>query len=179
MRRDKRLRETGVLDFTAAEDYALPAAFKILKELYHDGANHYGRIVSVSPSELSERKLRHGDTGIPRFVAVMDTSGGRTLRFAPEPSGTYTLRMEYEQQVDALSDTNTSNWLLQTAPDLYLWASLSAAEGFLQEDARISIWKQEYEQAANEFKADKDRREFGGSLAPRPRHIIGEDVRQR
>ncbi len=179
MGRDKRLREIGTLDFAAAEDYALPTSFKAVKDLYHDGASHYGRLAKVSPSELSERKLRHGDTGVPRFFSVIETVSGRTLRFAPEPSGTYTLRMVYEQNIDALADSNTSNWLLEAAPDLYLWAALSGASGFLQEDDRIALWKQEYDQAADEYRKDKDHREFSGPLTPRPRYIVGEDVRRR
>lgn len=177
--RDGRLREIATLDFAAAEGYALPTSFKAMQDLYHDGASQYGRLILVSPSELSERKLRHGDTGVPRFFSVIETSSGRTLRFAPEPSGTYTLRMVYEAEVDALSDSNTSNWLLAAAPDLYLWAALSAAEGYLQEDSRVDLWKREYDQAANEYRKDKDRRQYAGSLTPRPRYIIGEDVRGR
>lgn len=179
MGRDKRLREIGTLDFVASEDYALPSNFKAMKELYHDGASHYGRLALVSPAELSERKLRHGDTGVPRFFSVIETVSGRTLRFAPEPSGTYTLRMIYEQNIDALADGNTSNWMLVSAPDLYMWAALSVMEGFLQEDSRVALWKQEYDQAAKEYRRDKDRREFAGPLTPRPRMIVGEDVRRR
>ena len=176
LKRDSRLIEIATLDFVAAEDYALPGVYKALKELYHDGASNFGRIYLVSAAELSERKRRHGDTGVPRWVAVMETSAGRTLRFAPEPSGTYTLRMIYEVELEPLSDEDTTNWLLQAAPDLYLWASLSAAEGYLQEDDRITLWKQEYDQAANEYKKDKLNRQYSGPLTPRPAHIIGEDV---
>lgn len=179
LKRDKRLREILTVDFNASEDYSLPSGFKSPVSLYHDGAQQYGRIAMVSPAELSERKLRHGDTGVPRFSAVIATSAGRTLRFAPEPDATYGLRMVYEAGVDALSDSNTTNWLLDIAPDLYLWASLSAAEGYLQEDSRVQLWKQEYDQAAEEFKMDRKRTEHGGPLAPRPRIIIGEDVKRR
>ncbi len=177
--RDRRLVEIGTLDFSASEDYALPDSFRAVRELYHDGASQYGRLKSVAPGELSERKLRHGDTGIPRFFSVIETVSGRTLRFAPEPSGTYTLRMIYDVGLDALSDSNASNWLLVSAPDLYLWAALSCAEGYLQEDDRVALWKQEYDQAAKEYKKDKDRRQYSGPLTPRPRHIIGEGVRRR
>ena len=177
--RDPRLRNIATQDFTAVEDYALPTDFKAIVDIYLDGSSQYGRISVVSPTELAERKLRHGDTGVPRFVAVIDTVAGRTLRFAPEPSSTssYTVRMVYEEGVDALSDSNTSNWLLDEAHDLYLWAALSATEGYLQEDSRVALWKSEYEQAADEFEKDKNRRQYGGPLTPRPRTIIGEDVR--
>lgn len=179
MKRDRRLRQTQVLDFTASEGYVLPTGFNSLVSLYHDGTSRYGRINIVSADELSERKLRHGDTGVPAFAAVVDGPVGASqhyLRFAPEPSGTYALRMTYEAELTNLSATNTSNWLLEQAPDLYLWASLSAAEGFLQEDQRVGLWKNEYEQAADEFELNKKNRGYSGSLTPRPRSIIGEDV---
>ena len=176
MKRDTRLVEISVLDFNAVEDYALPLQFKAVKNLYHDGASQYGRIRMVSVDELAERKLRHGDTGVPRWASVIETSIGRKLRFAPEPDGTYGLRLLFETELDVLSTANTSNWLLAAAPDIYLWGSLSCAEGFLQEDERIGLWKSEYDQAADEYKADKKRREYGGALTPRPAHIIGEDV---
>ena len=176
MARDVRLRQLQVLDFTASEEYVLPTTFKALVDLYHDGSTHFGALNVVGPSELGNRKRLHGDTGVPRFVAVVDGGGSSQhyLRFAPEPSGTYPLRMTYEAALDALSDSNTSNWLLEEAPDLYLWASLSVAEGYLQEDQRVALWKNEYEQAATEYKHNKAHREYGGRLTIRPTNIIGE-----
>ena len=179
MGRDIRLRQLQVLDFTADEQYLLPATFKSLIDLYHDGASVFGALNVVSPSELGNRKSLYGDTGIPKYVAVVDGPSGANqhyLRFAPEPSGTYALRMTYEASIDALSDSNASNWLLVAAPDLYLWATLSVAEGYLQEDERVALWKQEYEQAANEYKHNKLRREYGGRLTVMPTTVIGEGV---
>lgn len=178
MKRDPRLISTATLDFTASEEYTLPTYFRSVVDLYMDGATQYGRIKIVSPEELSERKLRHGDTGVPRFAAVVKQGGSLVLRFAPEPSSTssYSMRLIYDQKLDALSGTNTTNFLLEEGPDLYLFASLSLAEGFLQEDQRVSLWKQEYEQAADEWEANHKRELYGGPLTPRPRTIIGEDV---
>jgi hypothetical protein len=176
LQRDRRIRQTSYRSFTAAEGYTLPDDFNGLIDLYHDGASQFGRIKLVSPSELSERKLRHGDTGVPRWVAVIDEADSQSLYFAPEPSGTYTLKMKYEAEIEHLSATIPTNWLLAQAPDLYLWACLSVAEGFLQEDSRVQLWKSEYEQAADEFERNKKRREYSGPLTPRPANIIGEDV---
>ena len=176
MRRDVRLRQLQVLDFTASEEYVLPTTFKALVDLYHDGTTHFGAINVVSASELGNRKRLHGDQGVPRFAAVIDggAASEHYIRFAPEPSGTYPLRMTYEASLDALSDSNTTNWLLEQAPDLYLFASLSVAEGYLQEDQRVALWKNEYEQAATEFKHNKAHREYGGRLTIRPTTILGE-----
>jgi hypothetical protein len=180
MRRDLRLRKIISTSITASEEYVLPTVLKSIIDLYHDGANNYGRIKIVSPGELGERKRRHGDTGVPMFAAVIDGEADANqhfLRFAPEPSGTYVLQMIYEADLEALNDSdNTTNWLLASSPDLYLFATLSLAEGYLQEDERVALWKQEYEQAADEYKRNADRREYGGALTPRPSNIIGEDV---
>ena len=176
LQRDTRLKQTTARSFVAAENYELPSDFDGLLSLYHDGPSQFGRVTLVSLGELSERKRRHGDTGVPRFVSVIDEVDSQYLRFAPEPSGTYTLKMTYDTEIVPLSDSVADNWLLLQAPDLYLWACLSVAEGFLQEDERVALWKSEYEQAADEFETNKKRREFSGPLTPRPAHIIGEDV---
>lgn len=177
MRRDKRLRKIQTLDFAVTEEYSLPNSMKALVELYHDGATTWGEIVMVSAGKLGDLKRRYGDKGVPRFAAIIDGPIGanqKLLRFAPEPSGTYSLRLTYTALLDSLSGSNSTNWLLETSPDLYLYSSLSAAEGYLQEDNRVGLWKSEYEQAADEYLADRKDQEYGGKLIARPTSILGE-----
>lgn len=173
LRRDSRLQQVVSRDFTAEEGGNLPSDFKAMRELYLDTDSYRGALLMVSADELSLIKGKTGSTGVPRYAAVIATAGTPTIRYAPAPGGDYTLRMTYDSLLDALSDTNASNWLLDAAPDLYLFASLSAAEGYLQEDQRVALWKQEYEQAAREYKIDSDRRSFSGRLTPRPRQNMG------
>ena len=176
MRRDPRLRQVASRDFVAAEGYTLPSDFRSIIDLYHDGTSYYGPLTITSANELPGKKATHGDTGVPSYAAVIDLVSGPVLRFAPEPSGTINLRMTYEAELEALSDSNPSNWLLTEAPDLYLFASLVGAEGFLQEDQRVGLWKQQYEEAARKYKVNRDRREYGGRLIVRPRNVIGQDA---
>lgn len=179
MGRDVRLRHLSVLDFTAVEQYELPVTFKAMIDLYHDGADRFGAIKIVGAGDLGNMKSRYGDTGVPAYAAVIDgpaSTDQHYIRFAPEPSGNYPLRMTYEAALDALSDINTSNWLLSGAPDLYLFASLSEAEGYLQEDERVALWEQKYAQGANEYKLNRSRREYGGRLVAMPSAVIGEGV---
>jgi len=46
-----------------------------------------------------------------------------------------------------LSDSNTYNWLLQDAPDVYLYGTLMHTAPFLGEDARIPVWANLYQSA--------------------------------
>jgi hypothetical protein len=50
------------------------------------------------------------------------------------------LRLEYHQKVPALSDSNTTNWLLTAHPDVYLFGSLLESCSYTQDEKGL-IWK--------------------------------------
>lgn len=51
------------------------------------------------------------------------------IHLGPDPGSTsYTVTMTYLRTLTGLDSTNTSNWLLEAHPDLYLYASLVEAE---------------------------------------------------
>jgi len=56
------------------------------------------------------------------------------------------------RDVTALSDTNTTNWLLTSHPDVYLYGSLLEAEPYLKDDERAALWGTLYEQAASQVR---------------------------
>jgi hypothetical protein len=49
-----------------------------------------------------------------------------------------------------LSDSNTTNWLLDDHPDLYLFGSLARAEAYLKDDERVAFWKSAEDEALSE-----------------------------
>ncbi|MBV4459176.1 hypothetical protein KVG96_14545 [Pseudomonas sp. COR58] len=80
---------------------------------------------------------------------VVFTVIGGQLELGPTPDAVYSLELIYKQRLPALSDTNTSNWLLASWPNAYLYASLLAAMPFLMNDARLATWGQLYQQAVD------------------------------
>lgn len=56
------------------------------------------------------------------------------------------LSVYYYQNIEPLSDANISNWVLEEAYDLYLYAALMEASPYLVNDARIGVWQQAYAQ---------------------------------
>jgi len=50
-----------------------------------------------------------------------------------------------------LSDSATSNWLLSTAPDVYLYGALIHSAPYLAEDNRTAIFAQMYGAAVNQL----------------------------
>ena len=52
----------------------------------------------------------------------------------------------------SLSDSNTSNWMLQNHPDVYLYGALLEAQPYLMDDARIPVWAQIFERVVSEVR---------------------------
>ena len=69
------------------------------------------------------------------------------FEFFPTPVGDVQCELVYLQRVPALTDANTTNWLLDYAPDIYLYGSLLHTAPYLTDDPRIQVWAQLYSAA--------------------------------
>ncbi len=81
----------------------------------------------------------------------------------PTRDGTYTTERYYYKRISALSDSNTSNWLLEYFPDAYLYGSLVHSAPYLKDDARLQLWAALYEQAIASINRESEATKFGGS----------------
>lgn len=54
------------------------------------------------------------------------------------------VELVYYAKIPALSDSNTTNWLLTAHPDLYLYGTLLQAEPYLKNDERLPTWAAMY-----------------------------------
>jgi hypothetical protein len=133
----------------------------------------FGEMVSITTGDGSLQAmgavefagLDHSISGIPRYYSIVN----RSISFAPSNT-TAPITMVYRRRIPALTEANTSNWLLERAPDAYLYGCLVQAEGFNANDERITGWKAAFDEAIAELRIDATRRKFGaGPLAPRIR----------
>jgi hypothetical protein len=114
----------------------------------------------ISQAEMLDRKFRNLNTnGQPAYYAV--TAG--ELEVYPVPDGTYTAELYYFGKTDALSDSNTSNWILENYPDAYLYGSLIHSAPYLKDDARIQVWAALYQNAIDAINQASEKAKFGGS----------------
>ena len=112
------------------------------------------------------RKANNNSTGQPVYFAMVDDS----IELAPTPDVEYTLQLTYYAKISALSDSNTSNFVSVSHPDVYLYGALKHASIFLMEDDRIPMFTQQFEKALEEMRLEQERAEFGkGSLLQRRR----------
>jgi hypothetical protein len=82
--------------------------------------------------------------------------GGKLFLQVPQLGSV--LRIEYYQEIESLSNSNTSNWLLEDGPDVYLFATLIQAAMYIRDDDRLQLWTQAYTQFLSDLIAnDEDR----------------------
>jgi len=104
-------------------------------------------------------KNENGSTKKPYYYAHADGQ----FELYPTPSEDTDFELLYIQKVPALSDSNTSNWLLSEAPDVYLYGALLHSAPYLQEDARVQVWAQLYSAAVQRLNQASDDAKYSGS----------------
>lgn len=109
----------------------------------------------VSPDQAAMLKGANSASGKPIYY----TQIGQQFQVIPAPdSGSaYTGELTYYAKIPALTVSNTSNWLLVEAPDLYLYGSLLQAAPYLQDDQRITVWGALYDRALSDLKVSDER----------------------
>jgi len=102
--------------------------------------------------------------GSPNYFSVV----GDELHLDPVPDAVYELEMYY-YAFSALSDTNTTNWLLTYYPDIYIYGTLLEAEAYLMNDPRLPIWKQAFDEALKQLNTEANKVRYAGApLTIRP-----------
>jgi len=143
---------------------AVPSDFLEAKSLKLTSTNPQSPLSFLSIDALDAEMTKYTASGKPKFFGVV----GGQLRIVPTPDATYTTELTYYAKLSKLSSSNTSNWLLASSPDIYLYGSLLQAAPYLQDDARIQTWATLYERALNDLQTADDRSaSSGGALLTR------------
>jgi hypothetical protein len=65
---------------------------------------------------------------------------GNQIRVHPAPDTSYTAELVYYTKLPKLSDSNPTNWLLTSSPDVYLYGALLQSAPYLKDDERMAVW---------------------------------------
>ena len=143
-------RSSGVLD---SQYSAVPADWlETIRFGISSGDTH--RLEMASLDDLMVRRERGVNTaGRPKYFAHV----GQTIELFPTPDATYTTELVYYQKIPALSDSQTTNWLLGDAPDAYLYGALMQAAPYLGEDERVTVWNSLYNAAVASLNAASEK----------------------
>lgn len=98
-------------------------------------------------------------TGQPQFYTIV----GDMIEVVPVPEVSYTIELVYYKKLTALSDSSTSNWILSSHPDAYLYGALMQAAPYLKNDERLPVWGQLYKAVLADINSSSDKAEVSGS----------------
>lgn len=143
-------RSTTAVDVgsTEPEFVTLPTDFQTMRSIRLSGIAGKPRLQFMTTTQIEDYRYRTGNLADrPIYFSIF----GNEVELAPTPNEAYTLEMIYRANIGPLSDSNTSNWLLSLAPDLYLYGTLMESAPYIKEDARISTWGAGYSMALNDL----------------------------
>lgn len=95
-------------------------------------------------------------------VAAYSLMNG-AIELVPPPSDDVEIEMVYYGKIPALTDSNTTNWLLTKAPDVYLYGALVHAAPFLMDDQRIPVFGNIYLKRVEELNQEAQKSLHSGS----------------
>jgi hypothetical protein len=140
------VRATLSLD---AQYSALPADFLEAKTFKVTSSNPIQPIEFLTPEQMDDRdQLYSNAPGMPKYFTII----GGQIRVSPMPDATYTAELVHFSKLPKLSDSVTTNWLLESSPDAYLYGSLMQAAPYLKDDERVAVWGTLYNTAIESIK---------------------------
>lgn len=126
---------------------------------FHIAGTQETRLELTSLDDMMQLRERNNEVGTPTHYAHV----GTTFEIYPTPDAEYEIQLMYYEELPKLSDSTTSNWLLEIAPDAYLYGALLQAAPYLKDDARVQVWGGLYSGAVAAVNTDNERARFGGS----------------
>lgn len=104
-------------------------------------------------------KIRAGSGTRPWAYTV----SGNALEVIPVVENDTEIEMSYYARLPALEYNQEGNWLLDTWPDLYLYAALAHSAPYLKEDERTQVWASMCDRAMEEARIADQRAQYSGS----------------
>ena len=123
-------------DADEPEFIALPTDFQSMRRIRITTVTGKPLLEFRSGVQMDEYRFQKSNTaGQPLYFTIF----GSEIELAPTPDQIYTIEMVYRKVIPDL-ETNSTNWLLTLAPDIYLYGALLESAPYIKEDARIQVW---------------------------------------
>lgn len=120
----------------------------------------------LAPERLVLEKACGAASGTPEFYSVV----GGSLQLLPAPDASYPGELAYYARIPALA-SNSTNWVLDTYPDAYLYGALMQAAPYLVDDERVMTWGTMFHTALNDIQMSN--RVSSGKLRTEVSQLVG------
>ncbi len=139
---------------TSDDEYvSLPTDFLQHYSLELDAASAQPSMAYIGPQEAKVLKAQNRTASTTYYYTVIDGA----FEIIPAPGSDLDLQMVYYAKIPALSDSNTTNWLLTKSPDIYLYSALLEAAPYLKDDDRVQLWAAARQQVMDAMNLESER----------------------
>ena len=158
--RVRQMEEEALAD--ATEYMALPSDFLELRDIQWQGSPRR-QLDYVTPA-YADIYDTSGAAGTPKFYTLV----GNQIRLIPAPDSAPSIRIAYWQQIPALSNSQTTNWLLTAYPDAYLYGALLQGNIRTKDPETAGYIKQSFAEVVQEIQKAGRRSNVGSLVQIRP-----------
>ena len=143
-----------------SETESLPTDFLQVRDFFITSGGTKYALKYITPAQMDQIR-GSSTTGMPSAYTIL----GDSFRFAPIPDSAYTGTLNYYAKFAALSDTNTSNYILASHPAIYLYGSLYHAANFLGgvDPQRLQQWQGMYTTAMERLERNDREDQYGNA----------------
>jgi hypothetical protein len=158
---NRRLRTLDMVTknatFSITGEYvATPTSFGGVKTFY---LNIDPKVTLEYMADEQQTTLYASGTGQPKNYNVQ----GSNFRFGPVPDATYSSTLVYWLKVPALSSGNTTNWLLTSHPDCYLYLCNAEMSAFAKDFEAAQSWESMGYKILEEIAGQSAKDQWGGT----------------
>lgn len=123
-----------------------------------------GRTVNLTYLPADAYAGRLHETGEPLRYAII----GKSLFLVPVSDSDGQLELSYWAEIPPLSSVQTTNDVLQTAPDLYLYASLIESAPWARSSVPVDLWTRYYQEARERVREAENRGRYTANVRMAP-----------
>lgn len=156
---NRRLRTIDMVTknatFSITGEYvAVPTSFGGVKTFYLNTAAK--AVLEWATDDYITNNFPSG-TGQPEVYNVQ----GSNFRFGPTPGATYSSTLVYYLAVPALTGSATTNWMITSHPDAYLYGVMAELSAYLKDNVAAQGWVQAMYQVLDEIKGNSNKSTWG------------------
>ena len=140
--------------------YDLPSDLIELRNVTYETSSNNSYALSYLSPESGSREYGSVGSGAPRAY----TNLGKNIQLFPTPDGAYTLGLSYFKKLVPLSDSVTTNDILNSFPDLYLFGSCLEGAIYLNDSEQTQRFMAIYQKAIDSVKAAEESARFSGTV---------------
>ena len=134
----------------------LPTDFQTMRSVRLSGVTGKPRLNFLTQTQIDDYRYSIDNVSDqPAYFSIV----GDEMELAPTPNEDFDVEVLYRANIPALA-SNSTNWLLTLAPDLYLYATLLESAPYVGRDERISVWGSAMVEVLDQLNIHGERQSF-------------------